>query len=120
MIKYNELRIGNLIQTSTDSPLTVVVTSDILSAIDRGHELYSGIPLSEEWLLKFGFEGTKDSGGTYYAFQRHRVYLLNDGFEFEISTSEFSRANLFRTYKCVHQLQNLYFAITGEELTITV
>ena len=73
------------------------------------------IPLTVEWLLKFGFE---KSGLWTYVIELQGnlklVYYLGEkgwsiGFK---SYSDFS--NLYY----VHQLQNLYFALTGEELTI--
>jgi hypothetical protein len=73
------------------------------------------IPLTVEWLLKFGFE---KSGLWTYVIELQGnlklVYYLGEkgwsiGFK---SYSDFS--NLYY----VHQLQNLYFALTGEELTL--
>ena len=73
------------------------------------------IPLTVEWLLKFGFE---KSGLWTYVIELQGnlklVYYLGEkgwsiGFK---SYSDFS--NLYY----VHQLQNLYFALIGEELTI--
>jgi hypothetical protein len=91
------------------------------------------VPLTEEWLLKFGFAlcpACKDFERLkmpYYAkegvllfFNEHRTtYELSDyyiGFG-EMRGGEYS-AVAFRWIEYVHQLQNLYFALTGEELTI--
>ena len=65
------------------------------------------IPLTEEWLEKFGF--VKHSGG----------YLSKDSvieltFDFLVWKPNIKRLKVLY----VHQLQNLYFAITGEELTV--
>ena len=65
------------------------------------------IPLTEEWLLKFGFEIT-DNFQTKDRFQTHK----QDG----IFWFEYGYIVVELNY--VHQLQNLYFALTGEELTI--
>lgn len=78
------------------------------------------IPLTEEWLLRFGFKGPKSEAGKYYSLSKHRVYLFDSGCEFEFNICETLRVNLHHRYKQiqhVHQLQNLYFALTGEELT---
>lgn len=60
------------------------------------------IPITEEWLLKFGFTKPKDSEG----------YLLN-GLVFY---DGFLSSNQKEKLKYVHQLQNLYHALTGSEL----
>ena len=62
------------------------------------------IPLTEEWLLKFGFENKKIRIGVYDLI----VVLPNSAF--------YNGCGF--PCKYVHQLQNLYFAITGEELTM--
>lgn len=74
------------------------------------------IPLTEEWLLKFGFVVTETNEGIecfyfgkrYSVFQpaNTNVWLLVDG---EKGLCEI---------KHVHQLQNLYFSLTGCELEI--
>lgn len=67
------------------------------------------IPLTEEWLLKFGFERNileaKHNSIIYYSEN-------NIGIKGMLGTVKPS------VCKYVHQLQNLYFALTGEELTI--
>lgn len=70
------------------------------------------IPMSKEWLTKLGFtESAKGNwkfpnGWGYVSFQNDVWYV------FMGSTS------VSKTYKFVHELQNLYFAMTGEELII--
>ena len=60
------------------------------------------ISLTEEWLLKFGFE---NNGIAFW--NGVGLSKLSDGFYFMTTKIEF-----------LHQLQTLYFALTGEELTI--
>lgn len=71
------------------------------------------IPLNEEWLLKFGFE--KKLGN--YELENFRFNInkpINfDGFLFCEGYSVITDKIQY-----VHQLQNLYFALTNEELTI--
>lgn len=137
-MKTQELRIGNYIYKKIhkkDTPLTVVEVLSIDGYFDvldvKNSEGYitekfplndfERIPLTEEWLLKFGFEEkiTKTLFTNLIHFQNKNcwIYLIKDGFEFEIITGD-ERHKLYKTYKYVHQLQNLYFALTGEELTI--
>jgi len=111
-----ELRIGNLIN---DNSLYTQVISDHLI----NDEYYDGlkgclpIPLTEEWLIKFGFE--KDDVEDYCKLIGEDTFLAVDliGLECHIGVSvEWGRVPSLIEH--VHQLQNLYFALTGEELTI--
>lgn len=69
------------------------------------------IPLTEEWLVKFGFEKINDSTWIYII----AIYQSYYGFDYKL---DILSDNLI-TIKNVHTLQNLYFAITGTELTYT-
>lgn len=80
---------------------------------------YKPIPITEEWLLKFGF--VKE--GRYYARGVHqRLFsgLMELKFDRLLKMWVFSigRYSDITRIEYVHQLQNLYFALTGEELTI--
>ena len=69
----------------------------------------SGIPLTEEWLLKLGFEyGIKSLSRFRFEWDNGFIIIAPDNGSGDISV------------KCeyVHTFQNLYFALTGEELTI--
>jgi len=78
------------------------------------------IPLTEEWLIRFGFEKIDNPNNT-----PTWVWLKN-GERWFIETCKnkdiflkglgFGGNQVNTNY--VHQVQNLYFAITGEELTI--
>lgn len=149
-MKPQELRIGNLVTDEFyDSFKTVIEIDSInesginLLIEDDGRWLeiaehfivpeYSfdklkPIPLTEEWLLKFGFEisryqkprgqicGIELYAGWDYAF-------IRVGFKTDFIIRFYKgRFKLEPFYSCeikhVHQLQNLYFALTGEELKI--
>lgn len=106
----NELRIGNYFY---DSEFEIFTVEEICKYQTHGSigvrfrsggswgsiEVIEPIPLTEEWLVKLGLENKNeiitDSLGRYYLLRCQGVQL-----------------------RYVHQLQNLYFAITGEELTI--
>lgn len=104
--------IDHLIHREDDKDLQNIHTKDL-----------NPIPLTEEILLKAGFEKKvtecKDFRVdiTHYQKDKHYVYLIPDGFEFEYETGH-GRVNLCKVKKYVHELQNLYFALTGEELKI--
>jgi len=78
-----------------------------------------GIPITEEWFEKFGFKWVTDQTDPL-EFMGHwtkglfAVTLLDfQGFSFV-----WKQSNCDIEIKHVHQLQNLHFALTGEELTI--
>lgn len=73
-------------------------------------EQYEPIPLTEQWLFKFGFE-TNDV--RYWQISSFRLHINRYGeWIFKVETFE-------KEIKYVHQIQNLYFALTSEELKIT-
>ena len=83
----------------------------------KGGELIKPIPLTEKWLLKFGFDKIKMESILYSKYSKG--YL--GGIEIDLRKSEIEGWQI--TYcnyviKYVHQLQNLYFALTNEELIL--
>ena len=72
------------------------------------------IPLTEEWLVKFGFDYVKEVMG--YADSLHLICNHKEGFCFIPFCTNDKDCHII--LKHVHQLQNLYFALTGEELKI--
>jgi hypothetical protein len=112
-IKANELRIGNFVKLQgVDKLFKVFVIDTTESSTFTKAE---PIPLTEEWLLKFGFESFhkrdfKKKGlfiTTYFATPQT---LVDD---------EFGNKRVLEL-KYVHQLQNLYFALTNQELEIKI
>jgi len=74
------------------------------------------IPLTEQWLLKFGFENYKGKWfRLYYSNERYLLFGLNNC-HIEMCLGDKTTAQA--PVKHVHQLQNLYFALVGEELEI--
>lgn len=74
---------------------------------------FKPIPLTEEWLNKFGFKKdnnlyTKDFCGGLYSLQLNLDY----------NGTHFTYYDGYVVLDFIHKLQNLYFALTGEELTI--
>ncbi|MCQ9638622.1 hypothetical protein MP478_04405 [Chryseobacterium sp. WG14] len=118
-MKPQELRIGNLVYIpSTDQTLPITaINMDIGVWVNRslgvlGFDQISPIELTEEWLIKFGF---KHTGGGFYTHLPSLIQMCNisDMF-FQCGFKDESIGNMY----FVHQLQNLYFALVGEELTI--
>lgn len=88
----------------------------------KGSFLVKPIPITKDWLEKFGFEKTDDYGDQIY-YEKDDYYFC-----FDHDCFAFGRGTVKNIYSCliydetffqhVHQLQNLYFALTREELTI--
>lgn len=81
------------------------------------------IPLTEEWLLKLGFEEKGDNKEESYflLYGFHLENRANDKFSLNINKEDFGCwwiDQYLKELKYVHQLQNIFFCITGEELTI--
>lgn len=79
----------------------------------------SPIRITEEWLLKFGFERPKNSSMFYWV--KLRASLLNINPENGLVWLNDATGETFKNpslIQYVHQLQNLYFALTGEELIL--
>ena len=125
-MKATELRIGNLLYYLNLVIFVCEIDKRLLS-FDSGIKLQCGrldefkpIPLTEEWLLKFGFN-RRDA---YFGFCRKK-YNQEGRWKYLILNR---RSGIFYAYRygygnfCklqyVHQLQNLYFSLTNEDLTI--
>lgn len=77
---------------------------------------YRPIPLTEKWLRRFSL--INDDPKHKANFKGGFMFYVGR-FRFTNSVSEgFNNHELSLTIKYVHQLQNLYFALTGEELAV--
>ena len=108
-MKATELRLNNYVLE--DGQVVLLSTNydlfKCLVNVNRGIG-FEPIPLTEEWLLKFGFEVYKfDHKENQYRF-KDRLIVIRDNLFYDYGTGVI--------IKHVHQLQNLYFALTGEEL----
>ena len=110
-----ELRLGNLIFNRNS---IVRVNYKRLGGITSGNNEFTPIPLTEEWLLKFGFNINKSVEEFIY-WKKFDMILDFELFR-KIGFDVFYIETRFNTVQIntVHQLQNLYFALTGEELEI--
>ncbi len=122
-MKANELRIGNYVNfgiVNEPIKLTGGIDSENSTII-----MAQPIPLTEEWLLKFGFvKDTQIFDIQYYEKQFLKastlsIQLCNGICEKRNASIGYDLEWIFiGDIKHVHQLQNLYHALTGKELTI--
>jgi len=121
-MKTQELRIGNYVNHICNDELVTDIIADV------GYHLLSSpksitsrkdsdvvkelkpIPLTEEWSLKLG--AVKSLYSNYIDFEYFEIYELKGLWYVEVDGVTLCEL------KYVHQLQNLYFALTGKELKI--
>jgi hypothetical protein len=121
-IKANELRIGNYAYREG-----IIVTVDGRSIMDAeaGLVAYQAISLTEEWLVRFGFNENYSSGVKKKYFHHSLLYNGGNALAYVIYSKEPEKngilfwGNAVPLCYNVHQLQNLFHALTGQELTIT-
>lgn len=142
MIKAAELRIGNLLHWNADhggAGIVEVVELDKYSEFgftaegdarhphDNDNEEIEGIPLTPEILEACGFEF--HSTFEQYQIQRDLYLIVGDRFghieKWKVLHEPFNEEWKYSagdhrhvTIKYLHQLQNIYFALAGCELTI--
>jgi hypothetical protein len=117
-MKASELRLGNLVSNMNprhnDSILTIESIGDNheVNVFYRKYLLseLEPIPLTEEWLLKFGWVKSKE----------YQYYWSDSNVIIDLNHAGYSclLCGITVSLKHVHELQNLYFALTGEELTL--
>lgn len=131
-MKVNELRIGNIIHyVSSEDEYNVItfidnkgnVGVDTITGFGSLIEEIQGIELTKEWCERLGFVWNT----------KHNIFYLDTPLEenaslellwinnnIELSVYDDEDVIFCKSIKYVHQLQNLYFAIKGEELKITL
>jgi len=132
-MKVNEIRIGNWVY---------LISKNKWYQIESGHDIDEGIDsndfepilITEDWLLRFGFEKTELNGGIIKQYAHDCTpprYRNNYGLIFRFGEMRDEPYKMYwyatdpinssmHSFPCkfIHQLQNLYFALTGNELTI--
>jgi len=117
-MKATELRIGNLAQEITPSHnKTVFVSVEHFEQIEDGEIDLFPIPLTEEWLLKFGINYIHEVAA--YCDDNCMISETNETLDYWVFMPFCTNdEDCYIKIKYVHQLQNLYFALTGKELEV--
>jgi len=155
MLEPNELRLGNYLNTEQGIFEVETISKygiDLIQHKDDGSyvttymhfnqvlnspQSFEPIPLTEKWLLDFGFTNYQKSKNreylNEYGYKFHKIYLApddstylhndrNQGWRGAISTAMYDESTGLTAFtveiKYVHQLQNFYYALTHQELTI--
>ncbi|MDC8024875.1 hypothetical protein [Elizabethkingia anophelis] len=111
-----ELRIGNYLHDRNGNLCKVIELREDGIYAPAINEAITGllnkpIELTEEWLLKLGFNKSKFSSN---------CFKITNGYKFDFAGGEvlYLDSIMQEHIKYIHQLQNLYFALTGEELIL--
>jgi hypothetical protein len=137
-MRSNELRIGNWVWNDVQK-MPYQVDGNLIG-LYHGREKagvevgLSPVLLTEEWLIKFGlynnlklnynkrqgveYRFSKKKLGTYIIKRYYNNSLYNMQFVYDDKHNNIPNEQIWVNIKHVHQLQNLYFALTGKELTI--
>jgi regulatory protein YycH of two-component signal transduction system YycFG len=131
-MRVQDLRIGNIIgfKNRTDCYCTVSDLSfdgdvHVVRHFNDGVEddqpeiieYMTGIPLTQEWILKFGGEKSSDS----FMFDDIVIEFSTTNNNIKvllIADDPYCAHKVTNEIKYVHQFQNLYFALKGKELNI--
>jgi hypothetical protein len=129
-MKASDLRVGNWVSKHGEY---YQITSATIVSLERGESDAEPIPLTEEWLLKFGFEFINydtdiDEENGDFIYKEYRKKLYGVGYTYDIVSSPYAvyqfqidfkwcEKGVAADLKYVHQLQNLYWCLRGEELT---
>ena len=129
-IKANELRIGNYLQDRENrlckvESIDIAFIYSIVGEAFKAPAIYGGltslphkpIPLTEDILLKCGAWTSDWDNNSSYRIGISLDYIL--AINLELNTFQLGDLDLTQI-KYLHQLQNLYFALTGEELNINI
>jgi hypothetical protein len=138
MIKLSEVRVGNIVccnsgmpGTNKPEPLAPWMMRPMASFPNGECQNYDYVPLDEEWLIKMGFGKDiyqKLSAGP--TDQLYRIYSKDEYPDFTVLCQHGKKWFMYlesgdpyydtkgRQIFYVSQVQNLYFALTGEELLI--
>lgn len=117
-MKVTELRIGNYVEVNNYKTIQLENVHNKGCTIGDEQYLISmlrPIPLDDEWLIKFGFEGALLD----YSFGKLNVCLKDPRGVYKRGRTYYNNWSILEKQpEYVHELQNLFFVLTGEELII--
>ncbi len=113
----HELRIGNWYRNKSNQELQI-------DFFEEAHYIAiycDPIPLTIDWMLKLGYQyynGQKAGDMTLDTNCKLDIDFINGGIQIKSHYEPESAYRVLTHIRHVHQLQNLFFALTGEELTV--
>lgn len=123
MIKTNELRIGNRVRFSENHTVWEVLEINATGLLVANEEeetwieidQFEPIPLTEDWLLKLGFN---DGFIETELYTISVVYYDNWNIFFNEKAVKYAMEFYFSGFPSIHEIQNLFFIFTNQELTL--
>jgi hypothetical protein len=130
-MKAEDLRVGNYINYEQTTHELVSLNKDYCSSIwlrdknkiklltNHSYKSIKPIPLTEQWLIDFGYEyseGREIESSGFEEWYKDGVFLGNYNNEHYI-IEMFDQYGINTPIKHVHQLQNIHYFSTNKELT---
>lgn len=119
-MEVRDLRIGNLLLNFQDKVESVSGNDlKIWEAYGIPHDKIKPIKLTPDWLEKLEFETVDDQAGIYKSpvfdepHDKRIIVYLN-----EVEARFMVNKGFVKCFQSVHQLQNLYHSLTGEDLKV--
>ena len=122
-MKATEIKCNNYVMLYNN--VARIIPNDFVKWSDEKWEMkdFKPIPLTEEWVLKFGFE--REGNINWWNMPKESSYKAHHLMEMVNAWTWFidfddtgDNTHLVSGFNYVHQLQNLYFALTNTELEI--
>ena len=133
-MKVSEVRIGNIVGMEASGIKYTIL--GLINPEDFKAGLFYPVEITEELLKRFGFkpEEVGDKGNDWYSIGDADNKYVDEELENELEICVSAKQNqyvinqyntaqmnhLVGRIKYIHQLQNLFFALTGEELEFKV
>lgn len=132
-MKANELRVGNFVDFGHVGmngwqefavvvgcvQNTIIIDDNRLpNYTELGGDEMKPIPLTEEWLERFGFTETNRITRVLDSEEVELIFDLADRFVIVDLGQGSQLSGIAVDCKYVHQLQNIYFTLTGKELEL--
>lgn len=118
VLNAKDFRLGNKLYYSkkiVDVNVNALIALNSTLRFGEGFNLYQPIPLTEEILLKCGFIKEKEENKQFYqCYNKGNFQIHEDKGNF------YYTAQWWVKLKHLHSIQNLFFALTGEELEINL
>ena len=131
-MKSTELRIGNFVKVENDYEIIQGLHGhEALCALDiklfdtfgvwQNYKDIQSIQLTEKWLIKFGFKKWGSYTNLWKRYSTTNCTVRSDASAISRNNCYFILNEDYRVdIEFVHQLQNLYYALTGDELVLAV
>jgi hypothetical protein len=117
MLKPNELRIGNWVETTTGIRQVFEVSEEVLNGFKSTLRNAQPIALTQEILRICGF---KEKGGIMIVNCNNSDFCISDYDQSHKKVWKNERYLGILPLQYLHQLQNLYYVLTGEELPVNL